>query len=65
MQISLVEVDEDNYRDVMSLEVEPGQEKFVASNSESIAESKFNQYYRPRVIYFGKKLSVSLCMNVV
>ncbi|MBC8946494.1 hypothetical protein [Xenorhabdus indica] len=65
MQISLVEVDEDNYRDVMSLEVEPGQEKFVASNSESIAESKFNQYCRPRVIYFGKKLSVSLCMNVV
>ncbi|WP_340621253.1 GNAT family N-acetyltransferase [Xenorhabdus siamensis] len=56
MQILLVEVDEDNYRDVMSLEVEVGQEKFVASNAESIAESKFNQYCRTRVIYFGRKI---------
>ncbi|PHM66042.1 GNAT family N-acetyltransferase [Xenorhabdus stockiae] len=56
VKISLVDIDKNNYREVMSLEVESGQEQFVAPNSESIAESKFNQYCRPRAICLGEEI---------
>ncbi|PHM37827.1 GNAT family N-acetyltransferase [Xenorhabdus innexi] len=56
MKVSLIDLDKNNYQKVMSLELEYGQEQFVASNAESIAESKFNQYCRPRVIIFGKEI---------
>ncbi|MCC8365906.1 GNAT family N-acetyltransferase [Xenorhabdus sp. PB61.4] len=56
MKVSLIDINKNNYREVMSLEVESGQEQFVAPNSESIAESKFNQYCRPRAICFGEEI---------
>ncbi|AOM42286.1 GNAT family N-acetyltransferase [Xenorhabdus hominickii] len=56
MNVYLIDVDKNNYKDVMSLEVEPGQENFVAPNSESIAESHFNEYCKPRVICFGEEI---------
>ncbi|TNH44496.1 GNAT family N-acetyltransferase [Photorhabdus luminescens subsp. sonorensis] len=56
MKVSLIDVDKDNYEDVMSLEVEPGQEVFVAPNSESIVESHFNEYCRARVICYDEEV---------
>ncbi|AYA40114.1 GNAT family N-acetyltransferase [Xenorhabdus nematophila] len=50
MKVTLTDVNKDNYEDVMCLEVEPGQEEFVAPNSESIVESHYNEYCKARVI---------------
>ena len=50
MNISLIDVTKDNYQEVMALEVEEIQRKYVAPNSESIADSKFNPYCCPRAI---------------
>ena len=46
MAIRLVEVDKDNWEDVVDLEVYEEQEDFVADNAYSLAESK----YRPECV---------------
>lgn len=49
--IRLEEVNKTNYLDCIRLELFPGQERFLASNAVTIAESKFEQHYQTRAIY--------------
>ena len=49
--ISLKEVDKTNWIDCVRLSLHPEQENFVASNSDTIAESKFETHHQVRAIY--------------
>jgi diamine N-acetyltransferase len=49
----LQEVTRANYRDALRLKVAPGQERFVASNAESIAQAKFHPEAWYRLIVAG------------
>ncbi len=51
MNISLREVTKDNWIECIKLKLAPKQEKMVAPNVDSIAESKFEIHYVPRAIY--------------
>jgi len=42
LDVNLIEVERDNFNDVIKLEVEEAQEKYFTSNLLSIAESKFS-----------------------
>ncbi len=55
-RVRLEEVTADNWEEVVELELEEGQEEFLASNAYSLAESKFNPYAEPRAIYAGDTL---------
>jgi diamine N-acetyltransferase len=55
MDISLREVNKDNWLDIIHLEITEEQENYVALNSESIAESSFYPHYVNRAIYRGDK----------
>jgi len=48
--ISLREVTKDNYLDCIHLKLDPEQQKFLAPNSVSIAQSKFISTHRTRAI---------------
>lgn len=56
MEIELKEVTKDNWIDCIDLSLYPEQEKNVASNVASIAESKFEPHYQLRAIYKDKKV---------
>ena len=56
MDIEFRPITKDNLRPVTRLDVGPGQEKFVAPNSFSIAESKFYPDWEPRAIYIDDEL---------
>lgn len=56
MEISLREVTKDNWLDVIHLDISKEQEDYVALNAESIAESRFYDYYVNRAIYRGDKV---------
>jgi len=49
--VTLAPLTRENWRDCARLELAPGQERLVASNMASIAESKFEPHYVPRAIY--------------
>jgi len=51
MNVSLREVDSENFRQCINLKVADGQEKFVASNVMSIAQSKIYPYLVPLAVY--------------
>lgn len=51
MTVSLREIDSDNFRQCINLKVADGQEKFVASNVTSIAESKVYPTALPFAVY--------------
>lgn len=52
--IQLRDVTIDNFDDVASLPLLEHQKNFLASNSYSIAQSKFDPHYQPRAIYCGE-----------
>ena len=56
MSISLREVTKENWVQCIRLKLAPEQEKLVASNVDSIAESKFEPHYVPRAIYSNEKV---------
>ena len=56
MNISLRPVDEKNFRPVIDLNVGTDQQRFVAPNVRSIAESKIYPYLTPQAIYAGEDL---------
>ncbi|MEW9678405.1 GNAT family N-acetyltransferase [Pseudomonas sp. TE50-2] len=53
MEIVLKDVTKDNWLDIISLEITEEQENYVALNSESLAASKFYEYYVNRGIYLA------------
>jgi diamine N-acetyltransferase len=56
MQVTLADVTEDNWEEVVGLKLKKNQRRFVASNAYSLAESKFNKYCHPRAIYYKNKV---------
>ena len=55
MNINLREVTKDNWLDIIELEITREQENYVALNAESIAASKFYDYYVNKGIYLADK----------
>lgn len=55
MNINLRDITKDNWVDMIELEITKEQENYVALNSESIAASKFYDYYINRGIYLDDK----------
>ncbi len=55
-KVSLREVTADNWEAVVDLELSDEQKEFVADNAYSLAESKFDQFVKPRAIYAGKRV---------
>ena len=53
MQISLEEINKNNYEAVCDLEVTEAQEDFVACNMWSLVESFYNEGHTCRAIYLG------------
>lgn len=53
MNIHLKDVDINNWVDCIKLSLHPYQEKSLASNSVTIAESKYEKHHRLRAIYKG------------
>jgi diamine N-acetyltransferase len=56
MSISLREITKDNFNECVKLKVAKGQEKFVAPNVYSIAQSKIYPTHLPFAIYDGDKM---------
>jgi diamine N-acetyltransferase len=59
MQVRLKEIDADNWREALGLELNPDQEHFVASNVYSLAEAYVKPewpVYRPLAVYDGEQL---------
>ncbi|MCK4258931.1 MAG: GNAT family N-acetyltransferase [Halanaerobiales bacterium] len=56
MNITLREINSENWRPVIKLKVSPDQEKFVASNIYSIAQSKIEPEWNINAIYNEEKL---------
>ena len=56
MNVSLQEIDAENFRRCINMTVADGQEKFVASNVMSIAQSKIYPYLIPLAVYFGDEI---------
>jgi len=50
MKLDIKEVDIDNYRDVLQLEINPAQRKYVDSSRYFIAKSKYHPNHQPRAI---------------
>lgn len=55
MNITLIDVDKDNYEDVCDLSVSDNQYDYVADNMWSLVESKFNPSYQTRAICLDGK----------
>jgi len=53
-EIALREVTAENFREVVALEVDPSQARFVAGNAFSIAEASFHREAWFRAIYAGE-----------
>ncbi len=56
MSVSLREIDRFNYRECINLKVADGQEKFVAPNVFSIAQSKIYPNLNPFAVYDGDEM---------
>jgi diamine N-acetyltransferase len=59
MQVRLKEIDASNWREVLGLELNPGQEHFVAPNARSLAEAYVRPelpVYRPLAVYDGEQM---------
>ncbi len=56
MSITLREITKDNFNECVKLKVAEGQEKFVASNVYSIAQSKVYPTHLPFAIYDGDEM---------
>ncbi len=54
MEVILKEINRDNWEKCIELQVEENQRKFVASNSYSLLESKYEDYCYPMGIYDGE-----------
>jgi len=54
--VELRDVTAENWRAVVSLELDPEQEDLVASNAESLDESRSDPDARPRAIYAGDRI---------
>ena len=55
MDINLREITNDNWLEMLDLEITKAQEDYVALPSEAIAASKFYDYYVNRGVYLGDK----------
>ena len=55
-RVKLQDVTVHNWEEVTELSLRDDQDDYVASNSYSLAESKFNPYCVPKAIYAGKRL---------
>ncbi len=55
MNITLTNVDKNNYEDVCDLSVAESQYDYVAENMWSLVESKFNPSYQTRAICLDEK----------
>ncbi|MEW8995170.1 GNAT family N-acetyltransferase [Clostridium sp.] len=64
MEIIFKEIDNDNWRECIELSVEENQKCFVASNSYSILESKFEEGCYPLAIYDGETMVGFLMYNL-
>jgi diamine N-acetyltransferase len=62
--VKLKDVTEDNWRAVIGLKLDHGQEELVASNLYSLAESRFDPDARPRAVYAGKRVVGFLMYDV-
>lgn len=51
MKVTLRDIDKDNYVEAIKLKVAPDQERFVASNAASLAQSKFEPLWLTQGIY--------------
>lgn len=56
MEIILKEINRENWEECIELQVEENQRKFVASNSYSLLESKYEDYCYPMGIYDGETM---------
>lgn len=56
MKCELKEVTIDNFYEVIELELDQEQRKYISSNLYSIAESKFYSAYKPRAIYYDGRV---------
>ena len=56
------EIDQDNWKQAIRIDVAPEQRRFVASNLYSIAESKFNPTFVPLAIYDDTETMVGFLM---
>ena len=56
MEITLQDIDENNFSSVVDLKVAEDQENFVATNVYSIAQSKIYGHLIPKAIYAGEQL---------
>ena len=56
MKISLVNVDYKNFHQVLKLELEKGDEEFVANNAYSLAEAYVQPNVTPRAILLSEKI---------
>jgi diamine N-acetyltransferase len=56
MNVSLREIDRNNFRQCIKLKVAAGQEEFVAGNAVSIAESKIYPHLVPQAVYADETL---------
>ncbi|HEX8560036.1 MAG TPA: GNAT family N-acetyltransferase [Pyrinomonadaceae bacterium] len=56
MTITLRDVDRENFRRCIQLEVHEGQRDYVASNLFSIAQSKVEPAYRTQAVYDGEEM---------
>lgn len=56
MKIILKEINEDNWRDCIGLKVRKDQERFVATNENSLALAYAHKEMEPRAIYVNEKM---------
>lgn len=56
MNITLRNIDENNWRDCISLKVKNDQKKFVASNENGLAIAFAHKEMQPRGIYYGETM---------
>ncbi|WP_291581011.1 GNAT family N-acetyltransferase [Clostridium sp. UBA6640] len=56
MEIILKEINIDNWKECIKLQVEENQRKFVASNSYSLLQSKYEDHCYPMGIYDGETM---------
>jgi diamine N-acetyltransferase len=62
--VRLEDVTAQNWRAVVSLKLAEGQQRLLASNAYSIAQSKFDEAAQPRAIYAGDKVVGFLMYDV-
>ena len=56
MTVTLKEIDRENFKQCVKLEVNEGQKDFVATNVFSIAQSKVEPTYNVRAVYDGEEM---------